>query len=338
MPSTTERRDVVVVGGSAGAVEAFIRFAGLLPPSLNASVFVVIHVSALYRSHLPEIVSRRGPLPAKHAEDGERPTPGTIYIAPPDAHLMIGDGVLKLSHGPRENSVRPAIDPLFRSAAHASKSRVVGIILSGTLDDGSLGLLEVKVQGGLTLVQDPNDAAYPEMPRNAIEVSKPATVAPVTELAALVAEAVLPRVHELVEAEEPIVDEAVVGLRGIDWPSGATSLTCPDCGGVLYLEGPGALKLRCQVGHAFAPESLFDSQSQWVERTLWAAHRSLLEQLTLAKHIADRADRRGHRVVARLFRRRQSEAQTHADSLHKLLISHAQAPLIEEAAGEEHSA
>jgi two-component system chemotaxis response regulator CheB len=320
MAQATLRRDHVVVGGSAGAVEAFIRLSGLLPKNLPASVFVVIHVSSLYRSHLPEILARRGPLPAAHANHGERPEPGHIYVAPPDAHLVLEDGVMRLSHGPRENSVRPAIDPLFRSAAHAFRTRVIGLILSGTLDDGSLGLLDVKAHGGLTLVQDPNDATYAEMPRSAIQTCSPDHVATVPELAALLAEAVLPRVRDLPEEpEQPAVDEDLVGLRGLDWPPGATSLTCPDCGGVLYLEGPGALKLRCQVGHSFAPETLFDSQSQWVEQTLWAAHRSLLEQKTLAQHIADRADRRGNKLVGRLFRRRQSEAQANADALNKLL-------------------
>jgi two-component system chemotaxis response regulator CheB len=322
MAETTVRRDHVVVGGSAGAVEAFIRLTGLLPKNLPASVFVVIHVSALYRSHLPEILDRRGPLPATHARDREQPKPGHVYVAPPDAHLLLEDGEIRLSHGPRENSVRPAIDPLFRSAAHAFKSRVVGVILSGTLDDGSLGLLDVKAHGGLTLVQDPNDATYAEMPRNAIESCNPHHVATIPELAALVAEAVLPRVHDIgAEETQGGFEQELVGLKGLDWPPGATSLTCPDCGGVLYLEGPGALKLRCQVGHSYAPESLFDSQAHWVESTLWAAHRSLLEQKTLAQHIADRADRRGNHLVARLFRRRQSEAQNNADSLNRLLTA-----------------
>src|SRR5438270_2743757 len=254
MAQATVRRDHVVVGGSAGAVEAFIRLSGRLPRNLPAAVFVVIHVSSLYRSHLPEILERRGPLPAAHAKDLDRPRAGHIYVAPPDAHLVLEDGRMRLSRGPRENAVRPAIDPLFRSAAHTYKERVVGLILSGTLDDGSLGLLEVKAHGGLTLVQEPSDAAYPEMPRNAIQTCNPAHVATVPELAALVAEAVLPRVQELPDEAEPAApDEAVVGLRGLDWPPGATSLTCPDCGGVLYLEGPGTLKLRCQVGHSYAP-------------------------------------------------------------------------------------
>jgi two-component system chemotaxis response regulator CheB len=195
------------------------------------------------------------------------------------------------------------------------------VILSGTLDDGSLGLLDVKAHAGLTMVQDPSDATYGEMPRNAIQTCNPHYVATVPELAALMAEAVLPQMEELPQEEEvAAVAEDMVGLRGLDWPPGATSLTCPDCGGVLYLEGPGALKLRCQVGHAYAPESLFDSQSHWVESTLWAAHRSLLEQKTLAQHIADRADRRGNHLVARLFRRRQTEAQSNADALNRLLV------------------
>ena len=318
MTGSQSKRDIVVIGGSAGAVDALGRLAGLLPAHLDGAVFVVVHVSALYRSRLPEIVSRRGPLPASHAKDGERYRNGRIYIAPPDAHLLLEDGRIRLSRGPRENAVRPAIDPLFRSAASIYGPRVVGVVLSGTLDDGSLGLLDIKLHGGLTLVQDPDDAAYGDMPRNAIEVAKPHTVASIVELAALIAEALLPDAD--VGEMEPLSAEDLAGLKGLDFPPGATSLTCPECGGVLYLEGPGSLKMTCQVGHSYAPDSLFDQQRAWVEQTLWAAHRSLREQATLAKHIADRYEGRGSRLTTRIFRRRHSEASEHADALRRLIL------------------
>lgn len=308
----------MVIGGSAGAVDALGRLASLLPARMQACVFVVVHVSALYRSRLPEILSRRGPLPATHALDEQKPVAGHVYVAPPDAHLLLENGHMRLSRGPRENAVRPAIDPLFRSAAASYGRRVIGVVLSGTLDDGSLGLLDIKLHGGLTLVQDPDDAAYSEMPRNAIEVARPHTVASVDELAALIAEAMLPAAEEA--EPEPISEEDLAGLKGLDWPPGATSLTCPDCGGVLYLEGPGSLKMSCQVGHSFAPDTLFDQQAAWVEHTLWAANRSLREQAALAKHIADRYERRGSRLTSRLFRRRETEAAAHADALRRLIL------------------
>jgi two-component system chemotaxis response regulator CheB len=317
------RRDAIVVGGSAGAVDAFTRLAGLLPANLPACVFLVIHVSALYKSHLPEIINRCGPLRAQHATDGVEPQDGRIYVAPPDTHMLLEDGHIRLDRGPRENAVRPAIDPLFRSAATRFGPRLVGVILSGTLDDGSLGLLDVKVHGGLTLVQDPEDATYPEMPRSAIDTCRPHAVAPIAELAALLAEAVLPTDADIVEPEEA-PGGAEAGLKGLDWPPHGTSLTCPGCGGVLYLEGPGAMKLRCQVGHTYAPESLFDEQKEWVESTMWAALRSLREQSTLAKHIADRAERRGNEIVTRLFRRRENESSEHAKALERLLLEHRQ--------------
>ena len=174
---------IVVVGASAGGVEALQRFVRALPPDFEAPILVVLHASPTGRSYLPEILSRAGALPATHATDGERLEPGHIYIAPPDRHLVVTDGVMALADGPRENGHRPAIDPLFRTAASAYDSRVAGVILSGTLDDGMVGLSCVKEAGGATLVQDPDDAKYRDMPLNAIAYVGPDYVQPVEAIA-----------------------------------------------------------------------------------------------------------------------------------------------------------
>ena len=170
--------DIVVVGASAGGVEALAGLAASLPTGLPAAVFVVLHVPSTGTSALPDILARKGPLPASHVKGGEPIEPGRIYIAPPDHHLLLRQGHMHLSRGPRENGHRPAVDPLFRSAAREYATRVVGVILSGALDDGTAGLLAIKSRGGVAVVQDPGDAIYPGMPGNALEVVKVDHVVP----------------------------------------------------------------------------------------------------------------------------------------------------------------
>jgi two-component system, chemotaxis family, protein-glutamate methylesterase/glutaminase len=177
--------DIVVIGGSAGAVEAMKRICEALPGNLSAAVFVVIHVSPRSRSVLPELLSRAGRLPARHPKDGEAISRGIIYVAPPDYHMLVHPGHVILRRGPHENRTRPAIDPLFRSAAVAYRSRVIGVVLSGLLDDGSAGLIAIKSCGGICVVQQPDDAMWPEMPRNALAHDHVDHCAPVDELPSL---------------------------------------------------------------------------------------------------------------------------------------------------------
>lgn len=160
--------DIIVIGASAGGVEALTELVGGLPPDLPAAVFVAVHVPADSRSALPDILSRSGPLPAAHAQDGEAIQQGRIYVAPPGRHLLVEQAVLRLSLAAQEHHTRPAADPLFRSAARAYGSRVVGVVLSGTLDDGTAGLIEISRLGGASIAQEPADALFPTMPRNAI--------------------------------------------------------------------------------------------------------------------------------------------------------------------------
>jgi two-component system chemotaxis response regulator CheB len=179
--------DIIVIGASAGGVEALQKIASALPARLEAAIFVVLHVGAEATSALPAILRRAGPLPANHAINNEPIGYGRIYIAPPDFHLVLRDGAVRVIHGPRENRCRPAVDPLFRSAAITYGRRVIGVVLSGALDDGTAGLLAIKVQGGIAVVQDPDDALVPGMPRNALEYVKVDHCLPVSEIGPLLA-------------------------------------------------------------------------------------------------------------------------------------------------------
>jgi two-component system chemotaxis response regulator CheB len=179
--------DIIVIGASSGGIESLIEVVAGLPQDLSAAIFVVLHVSPQSKSELPAILSRAGPLPAAHAKDDETIAPGRIYVAPPDLHLLLNSERVRLVRGPKENNTRPAVDPLFRSAALAFGPRVVGVVLSGSLDDGTAGLIAVKKRGGVAIVQDPADAVFPDMPRNAMEAVDVDHCLPKSEIAAVLA-------------------------------------------------------------------------------------------------------------------------------------------------------
>lgn len=184
--------DTIVIGASAGGVEALKHLAGALPADLPAAIFIVVHFPPDSMSMLPAILNRYGPLPAYTAQNNEPIRPGRIYVAPPDYHLLVRDGVMQVYRGPRENHTRPAIDPLFRSAAQACGRRVVGVLLSGMLNDGTAGLIEIKRQGGLAIVQDPEDALFPDMPRSAVKNVAVDYVLPLARIATVLTGLVLP--------------------------------------------------------------------------------------------------------------------------------------------------
>jgi two-component system, chemotaxis family, protein-glutamate methylesterase/glutaminase len=325
--SGSPRRDIVVVGASAGGVEALSRFASLLPAGLAAAVFVVLHVPPGIRSRLPEILDRRGPLPARHARDGDLVEAGRILVAPPDYHLEVGATRVRLVHGPRRNSSRPSVDVLFRSAAANHRSRVVGVVLSGYLDDGAEGIREIVRAGGVGIAQDPAEALNPEMPENAIERASLDLVLPVEEIARRVAEMAAGGVsvggrvmggepkEELLEPERPDVQ-----IGADDTPGVPTGLTCPECHGVLWA-GPDSTSevLHCRVGHAYSIETLEEEQRLAVERALWAGVRSLREQSAISGHIARRAEERGTESIARRYRLRERAAEANADVLEQML-------------------
>jgi two-component system chemotaxis response regulator CheB len=314
------RRDIVVMGASAGGVEALSRTIAGLPSDFPAAVFVVLHVSPTGDSVLPRIFERAGDLPAHHAVDGEAIKPGVIYVARPDHHLLLDDGVVHLSRGAKENGHRPAVDTLFRSAAAAHGPRVIGVVLSGTLDDGTAGLLAVRRAGGLTVVQDPDDALYPGMPASALAQAQPHHVARLADLGPLITTLVGPT--DALVAGGPPVDERAFP-PGDPPHNEASGYSCPDCGGSLWEAEDGDLvRYRCRTGHEFSAESLLAGQAQALDRALWAAFRALEERADVCRRLARRARRNGSQNgVARRFETQAAEAEEQAAAVRRALAT-----------------
>ena len=289
--------DIVVIGGSAGAVEALRQFCAGIPADFPASIFIVIHISPTSRSVMPELLSRAGHLPARHPKDGEAIRPGVIYVAPPDLHMLLRDGNVILRRGPHENRTRPSIDPLFRSAAVAYGSRVIGVVLSGLLDDGSAGLVAIKACGGLCVVQKPDDALWPEMPRNALAHDHVDHQATVKELPPLLDRLVRepagndpPIPHHLVLESNIAAQEAAI----VSEPAQVghpTRISCPQCGGVLNeVVEEGTTRFRCQIGHAFTAETLVAAQDEELERALESALRMHRERVVLFRRMQEQSE------------------------------------------------
>jgi two-component system chemotaxis response regulator CheB len=321
------RRDIVVVGASAGGPDAIAGLVRQLPADIEASVFVVCHQFPEARGQIVDILNTRGPLVAKAPADGEEIVHGIVYVAPPDRHLLVKEGYVRVTSGPRENRWRPAIDPLFRSAAVAYGPRVLGIVLSGMLDDGTAGLLAIKRCGGIALVQDPDEAAYPDMPRNAlanVEIDHRLALADMGPvITRLLGEAVTHEgaaPHDL--RMEARIAETGYSDEGLTSQLGElTPLSCPECGGPMWQhEGHGITRYRCRVGHAYSAQSMLSAQDEGVESALWAAVRLLDQRANVLTAMAER-DREASRTrMVQYHQQHADEARRHAKQLRALII------------------
>jgi two-component system, chemotaxis family, protein-glutamate methylesterase/glutaminase len=323
-------RDLVVVGASAGGVEALIRVVSELPSDFPAAMLVVLHVPADTPSNLPAILGRVGRLPAAHARDDEPIEPGRILVAPPDWHLLVQDGRVRLSSGPFENLNRPAVDVLFRSAAINRDGRTIGVVLSGALDDGAAGLRTIALAGGLAVVQDPGDALIPSMPRSALEAARVDHVLPADEIGRKLPEllgtpdgesAMDQRTKETLEHEVAISAMDRTGMP--ETPPGSPSVFgCPDCGGVLWeVDHEHGLRFRCRVGHAYTAHSLLAAEDSGLEDALWAALRALEEQESLSRRMMDRHWGSGAERSRTRLKQRTDELRQRADVLRRFLTT-----------------
>jgi two-component system chemotaxis response regulator CheB len=269
------RRDIVVIGASAGGVEALKQCVSAIPEGFPVSIFVTLHLLQDAPSYLPDLLTKAGALPALHPRDGSAIEPGKIYVAPPNRHLQVEHGHIHLGIGSRENRHRPSINVLFRSAALAYGPRVIGVILTGSLDDGTTGLWEIKRRGGVAVVQDPAEALHEGMPQSALSNVAVDHVVGLHELVPLL-------VRLTTEAED-----LTMGQDGSDQiVSTATRLTCPECRGSLEEAGNGPVReFRCRVGHAYSLAALAGAHSETLERTLWAAAVALEEAADISRQV-----------------------------------------------------
>src|SRR5438270_816763 len=305
---------VIVVGASAGGVDARSAVVAGLPADLPAAVLVVLHIAPRGKSVLPHILSTRGPLPARHAVDGEPLEAGRVYVAPPDQHLVVEPDRVRVTDQPRENAVRPSVDTLFRPAAHAYGPAAVGVVLSGTLDDGTAGLIAIKQHGGMAVVQDPAEAVFPSMPANAARFADPDHIVPLDKVAPLLAEIVdewsqerRARAQRSDEHDQP-ADASAAAQHG-----DPSEFTCPECGGTLWEQQEGdLLRFRCRVGHAYSTESLLADQREALEAALWGAVVALEERADLAIRLARRMDEGGRSHRAGRYNREAGDARRRA--------------------------
>ena len=317
------QRDIIVIGASAGGVEALSELVAKLPADLDAAIFIVVHIGPEGPGLLPGLLDRRGLLHAVQAEQDAPIVPRNIYVAPPDHHLVLEPGRMCLVRGPVENRHRPAVDALFRTAAAAYGPRVIGVVLSGYLDDGTAGLIAIKHAGGTAIVQDPDDALVPGMPESAIANVDVDYVRPLEEIPELLVSLVnntielKPMAKEKTKVKKQADPGAIVDPKGL--PS---AYTCPQCSGTLWEVNDGALlRFACRVGHAFSADSMLQDQADSMERALWAALRSLEERSDLLQRLAARAERQGHPLALRRFREQARATRSNAEVLRNLLTN-----------------
>lgn len=319
---------VVVIGASAGGHTALQQLVSKLPEDYAPPVFIVMHLGA-HDINLPQLLQKSSHLPVRYAMDNERIAPGMIRVAPPDHHLLLNNGVTRLSRAAKENFARPAIEPLFRTAAFTHHENVVGVVLTGNLDDGTVGLQAIKAYGGIAIVQDPATAEAQEMPRSALDHVEVDYCLPL--------DAIADKLIQLTNSEpvSPISDAIphwipVEGKMNLDEGSSMeeldkighqSKLTCPECNGVLWeIDNPNKLRFRCHTGHSFTGEALDFAQNVAFEEAIWFAIRALHEKQRLLERLADSAREGKREGTARDYEESAAQAAQHAAVLQRLVV------------------
>lgn len=329
MPS----HDIIVIGGSTGSITALKQICRDLPSDLPAAVLIVVHIGSEGPNALAGILGANAALPVSMAEDGQPIECGRIYVAPANHHLLVEKDVVRLGRGPRENMTRPAIDPLFRSAAVAFGSRVIGVVLTGHLNDGSAGLAALKRCGGLAVVQSPSDAEAADMPIGALQACDVDYKAPAAEIGVLLARLALQPAKPAPPVPNDIALEAGFALgrpsnstilRQIATP---TTAPCPDCGGVLSeVQDAAVLRFRCQIGHAYSAECLNQQLDRPVQEALGVALRTLDARATLLERMAEDARSKARTLTASEFDDRAKDYRRDAETIREALLREERPP------------
>lgn len=314
---------IVAIGASAGSLEALRTLLPILPKE-DLSILVAVHRASPSDSWLEKILSRELDRPVIQAEDGASLVPGAVITAPPDRHLLLASGgKLRVTAGPRENSSRPAIDPLFRSVAVQAGTRAIGVVMTGYLNDGAAGLAAIRRCGGGALVQSPDEADYPDMPRAAIAAVPDAEVLTLAAIGARVAELLGAAEGPLVPVPRDIAAEAAIAERGgpsmelEDELGTRSNLTCPHCQGTLWeMNDDAVLRYRCHTGHAYTADTVWDEQTRRVEEALWSAMRAHRERSEVARRLGEQAKGR----LKEIWARKQAEAHAQAELIRSVLV------------------
>jgi two-component system chemotaxis response regulator CheB len=328
------KQNIVVIGASAGGLEVLKTLVKGLPKNFQASIFITWHISPNGKSILPDILDRAGPLKAAHAVNGEKIAAGRIYVAPSNHHMLIENDHIRLTKGPKENRFRPAIDPLFRSAAYTYESRVIGVILTGMLDDGTAGLWLVKDRGGIAVVQDPQDAQFSPMPESALRAVEVDYCVPSAKLPDLLVRLTKEEAQEIpaismkkdkrTEIEIRIAAEDNAFESGVMELGPLTPFTCPECQGVLLKLRDGKIvRYRCHTGHAFSANTLLSAITESTEDILWSTIRSIEEGVMLLNEMGrDLAEVQPR--LAELYFKKADEAEQRAKSIRQTIMKHEQ--------------
>lgn len=329
-------RDIIVVGSSAGGIEALLEFTRLLPPNFKGSVFIVQHLAAFYRSSLDKLLAKKSSLPVSFAKNGERYKKGHIYLAPPDHHLLLDGTKLLVTKGPKENRFRPSIDALFRSAAYNFGERVIGIVLSGLLDDGTSGLWNIKRLGGTTIVQDPEEAIHDSMPRNAMQQVSVDYVEKIENLPTLLEMLISKKVtaaspkkngqHTTLLKKEVLIAAQDNALEMDILKMGTLSpFTCPECHGTLVsIKEGGYSRYRCHTGHAFSSTALLAEVTKTMEESFWNTLRGLEETIMLLEAKSKEYKEAGNRKAASQFSKKAEQVRVQSHALRQLIFNHEQ--------------
>jgi two-component system chemotaxis response regulator CheB len=325
------KRNIVVIGASAGGILALTDLFKSLPQGFEAYIFVVLHVSPFSPSVLPQILGNAAPFKSKHARDGEVMEPNLIYVAPPDHHIILEKDKMLVKKGPKENRFRPSVDALFRSAAYSYGARVVGVVLSGMLDDGTSGLWNVKRLGGIAIVQDPTDAEFPHMPLNVMEYVEVDHMVRINKMGELL--------HRITQEEAPptaVLDdkdfdrmnmEVRIAAQdnafemGVLQKGDITPLTCPECnGGLVRFDEGKIVRYRCHTGHGFTENALLAGVTKSVEEDMWRVVKSLEEAIILLEQAARQFELSGKDEFANIFFKKALEAHKQTQQLRQYIF------------------